>query len=344
MYSNKYHNIFAYYQRSKSDEAKIWTLEDNATKALVNVLEGIQSNSICEKKSDCISAFLKMLCPNTKCGFKGPYSFQLQVENPDICIVHKSYIRLLLIRPQWNSFPLGAIKGAKSTPGTRLDALIAGRSFALGCECKIHEATREGQLRGHCQALGIRPSRKQIVEVTWDVISKNLDNILSGCKQPSSICRFLISQFSEFLQDSNLNGFMGFTSEDFEYLAKSEDRQRKHADQRFSLQTKFDSLVGEVFDTKKLGYKEFTYPSVCLKHLKKRREYLYSVFTKQEIPKKVRSSLSEKQEHDYILRFSDVNAHIELGLDEGCFAVYAGAKSDLVKEIAKNWKPKGSKS
>lgn len=216
MSDNKYSNIFQYYRRDKNAKGSD-LLEDNATKALINVLEHINNYQLCPNRQYCIQRFLNRLCNPNITGLKKPLEFHLQKEKLDKHLTQNKK-GLLLIRHHMDKTPLPSLYGV-TAKNSRLDALIIGQDFALGCESKIFCKIDKKQLKGHLSKIQVKNpnSTKNIKTVTWKTVYEEIGRITNSCSQPAknALCAFLVRQFSEFLEAYSLAGFKGLNKEDF---------------------------------------------------------------------------------------------------------------------------------
>lgn len=214
----KGHNIFDYYRARKGCKNGNDILEDNVTKAFINVLEHI-NNFKCPNSEVCIEQFLNRIC---NCNMKGPLSFYLQVTRErtrrlPLQNIPRSERNLLLITSPRKRTPIASLGKVRADRNPRADALILGPNMALLIESKIESRVRLGQVKGELGLIGADKNDKRVIHKQWDHIYREIRNISSKCSQPSIRipCDFLTEQFCDLIDQKSLSGFKGFRKELF---------------------------------------------------------------------------------------------------------------------------------
>lgn len=199
-------NLFFYYRGRRPGDETVWEqqVEDNVTKALVNILELVPIEH-------CLLPFLKCLrIPIMRKGPLGSRQFGLQ-SLPQDSATHR-YLAVITGKKQ--STAERANKGEQS--GGRPDAwiYIPEQSLAVMIESKLGANVDKDQLRGHLLKAGWSEDtpRRQL---TWaDVYGC----FVGSCKEATEGAGLLLSQFLKFLEDMAMVPFHGFNENDFNFL------------------------------------------------------------------------------------------------------------------------------
>ena len=258
-----HHNIFYFYKGSQKDDSeRTRQLEDNTTKALINILENIDQEIVVK--------FLYYI---------GLSSFK--INNIQYCLqrnnIGKSSLRrkkelvLLAIVPEKkNILPISY----KNKNYSRPDAWIYNDDFAILLESKVVGCLDYSQMREHYKKLDIKSqSEPKLIEITWSDIYtffKSEIELLSKTKQ--TITKFLLGQFTEYLDMANLTEFTGFDSEFFDYFFYHDNEES-----RKWVKNKINSFVSLIFDEMSSVDKSF-YQSFDIGVLSKKKNYSWVAF------------------------------------------------------------------
>lgn len=201
----KYSNIFWHqgvkifeedFLRSEKGKLRVRHLENDVTKALLNVFEH------CSKKP--LGVFLQLLdvkqSPET-------FTFDFQTTNTETYRRKKNRIMLSLI----SAATRRESGSAYSVETSRPDACIFNEDTAILIEAKTQSPLIDEQVESHIKHyLGTAVKRV----LTWEDLSEKLKSIKS-----TDVCdKLLLSQFAEFLSLIGLAEFQGFSASDFEML------------------------------------------------------------------------------------------------------------------------------
>lgn len=220
----KHHNIFDYYRgKANGDDAsKEIALENNVTKALINVLE------LSDPESKISEDFIKWLADKASCGFRpriiSNYLLQTRPDRNEYYVSRERTKLLLGIVPygwEQNHIP------GKKRPTTRPDAWLIGRNFTILIESKCRGGLDKAQVEKHRELLYPHHEKKlRPVEVNWKDIHNRFRKLQKQetCTEKSN---FLIDQFCEFLNSHGLAGFRGFKQEHFDFPKKKGEKQEK---------------------------------------------------------------------------------------------------------------------
>lgn len=207
-----HHNIFYYYKGSKdSDQDRERQLEDNTTKALINTLEYGGPEVAYE--------FLSWLGINTTEHIK----FELQKKTiGEWKITSKSQRVLLALVPAKSTIA----KTEQSTKkDSRPDAWIYGDDFVVLIESKVVGGLNTTQMLYHMQKLQLNPNvTPQYEERTWADVHSFFSSTLNNLRSQS---KFIVSQFTQYLEWNNMSDFIGFNKEIFDYFITHDDEETR---------------------------------------------------------------------------------------------------------------------
>jgi hypothetical protein len=213
--SRPHHNVFFYYrgpsarQSRQEGERYQQQVEDNSTKALVNVLE--------HGGPDVARSFLRRFAPALADGWPPGASPELSLQRGPTGAL-PSGRRLLL-----GLSVLGQVDGplVASGDGSRVDAaiLVAGVGL-LAVEVKVVDDLDGPQLARHAQRWGVV---EEPLLARWaDVWRWARDERLPR----NGIAGFLLAQFCEYLEILGFAPWAGFRSEDFDFFLQPSWEQR----------------------------------------------------------------------------------------------------------------------
>jgi hypothetical protein len=214
-----HNNIFYFYrgakQRGQNQEQQ---LEDNATKALINLLQHCDSVVASE--------FLKSLGIKTD----NDNTIKFELQKPTIGhenISHRAQ-RLLLAIVEENDPENASICKKLNGPfegDSRPDAWIYGKDFVVLLESKIGDSPLElNQMRCHWQKLqnGVRPCTNSKI-LTWAEVHQFFANrlpiILPNLQGRD---KWLVEQFKQYLEWTGMTEFIGFEESVFEFFVHQE--------------------------------------------------------------------------------------------------------------------------
>jgi hypothetical protein len=208
-----YQNIFYYYRGAKeSDQERERQLEDNTTKALINTLQ--HCDTVVATK------FLEWV------EIKAPSETEYVLQKPTIGgeRIHFKSQRLLLgivgtskaanesISAQLTGTPVG---------DSRPDAWLYGKDFVVLLESKVGESALElDQMLCHWHKLRpdvYPPPRCRVL--TWAKVHNFFVDLLPALKDQN---RWLVEQFTEYLERTEMTDFVGFEEEIFEFFVRRE--------------------------------------------------------------------------------------------------------------------------
>jgi len=177
---------------------KVAHLENDVTKALINVLEHSKSKKV-------ISAFLQLIeikePPST-------FKFDFQITDKNKFRSHKNRVMLCIVSDylQKKSSPTYSVK--KSIP----DACIYNDNTAILIEVKTQSPLIEEQIEKHIENyFGTKTKRRTL---QWELISEKLKTISIS----NPVDKLLIKQFCDFLELIGIAEFNGFRKSDFRML------------------------------------------------------------------------------------------------------------------------------
>lgn len=213
--SRPHHNVFFYYRGPSARESRQegeryqQQVEDNSTKALVNVLE--------HGGRDVARSFLRRFAPALADGWPPGALPELFLQRGPTGAL-PSGRRLLL-----GLSLLGQVDGplVASGAGSRVDAaiLVAGVGL-LTIEVKVVDDLDGPQLARHAQRWGVV---EEPLLVRWaDVWRWARDERL----RPDGVAGFLLSQFCEYLEILGFAPWAGFRGEDFDFFLQPSWEQR----------------------------------------------------------------------------------------------------------------------
>ncbi|MCE5251230.1 hypothetical protein LLG96_13520 [bacterium] len=223
-----HHNIFYYYRGARQEDSEFERqLEDNTTKALINVLEHC-SQTVLQK-------FLEWL------GIVaiGKTNFELQRKTiGDAKIKGKSKKLLLGLVPEQSAKQPTSenisdrednrkdIKeGIKndSREDSRPDAWIYGDNYVILIESKVVGNLDPVQMRFHRQKLQIDPNLQDHDDVRkWAEVHRFFAGILPELSDKN---KWLVTQFIQYLEDISMAEFTGFKPEVFDYFIAHDDEE-----------------------------------------------------------------------------------------------------------------------
>ena len=201
-------NLFYYYRgpSRRFDAETIWDtqLEDNTTKALVNVFDALPFKTG-------LAPFLGLIGVEVEDLADKSLGTELQ-RIPEVAKQAEQRFAVL-------------ITPAKALPATiqvggRPDAIIFARdgSFACVIESKIFRWFSQQQLEGHLSALGW-PAEIPWKRVSWEEIHTAYQE-MDGLAEPAVTLR---RHFTEYLDMIGLAPFAGFNEQDFDYFVRPAD-------------------------------------------------------------------------------------------------------------------------
>jgi len=241
---NGHHNIFNYYRGpsklgDEADEGRYHQqLEDNTTKALINLLR--------HSPPSLTTSFLARCVPGIEAALEevDGFDYGLQVPKPSVP-PSDPMRRLIGLSPMDHIDP---DSWSRKGTGSRVDAMIqAPAKSTIVIEVKINGALDGSQLLRHAKAWGVpypsppyppadRPA--EWILVSWkDVYTWARDRLGSVSGEPT---RFLLGQFIEYLEDTSLAPFSGFRRADFKFFESKPDSRRP--ENLMELKTRLDAL------------------------------------------------------------------------------------------------------
>jgi hypothetical protein len=249
-------NLFFYYAGSSNVEGgRERQIEDNTTKALVNLLE---LSARFGKRSEIADPFLRWIGAGAKRG--GFIRFALQRATIGEVALSRAKTKVLLgIAP----LPLSAeVKLTPASGDSRPDAWIWGPDFAVCLETKVVGAFDVDQLNRHADTLGnLDPPLLK----TWREVYEYFARALAALnRQPGSdTAKLLLTQFLEYLrtiayrQGIMMEEFAGFRPDHFEacIVIQGEDAE----DNRRSVQHYLRQFMDEVREQLPSSLSHFSY-------------------------------------------------------------------------------------
>jgi len=203
----KYSNIFWHQgvkifgrevHEGKRGWLKISHLENDVTKALINLFQHCSDSVLRE--------FLRLIgvkqAPET-------FDYDFQVTDSEAYRNKNHRIMLSIIAANTPRRSNPSYSADKSVP----DACIFNKDNAILIESKTQSPLIDEQIKSHIKHYLGTATKERII--TWEEISEKLNMLKKGI---SSQDRFLISQFTEFLELIGIAEFSGFTSDDFGML------------------------------------------------------------------------------------------------------------------------------
>jgi len=337
-----YHNIFNYYTRlsrsEESEDRKEDVLEDNVTKALINVLELSDSESKVRQR------FVRWLSAQGGVRLSpGITDYFLQTTKPpnhaEITKSGRTKFILGIVPRGWKNC---AEEGWQRKKTTIPDAWLVGKNWTAIIESKCRKGLDKAQIEGHRKHLRCR--KRIAIQVDWKDMHNLFDELAkTGTVTPKD--RFLLVQFCEFLRLNGLAGFPGFTHEDFKFLCMGESAKRDNLSLRGELIGKLWALAEDLWESDNIKemYPWYSDPSTSL--LYKPRESASFFFVDQEIPKEEQRRLEKlsnsasyrKKERELLDKIKESRFFVEVLLDgaySGYVEVYAGAQASALQSLA----------
>jgi hypothetical protein len=214
-----YQNIYFYYRGpsakalDESEPAMDRQLEDNTTKALINVLE--------HSAPSLTASFLRKILGEPVAAKVGRFVHSLQGAEKS---AKRARRRWLVAISMLGSE--GVIEDASDDPLAigRIDAAIARPDDLLVVFEVIVGSGQLGrlQLDQHAKKWGIAKKARRYVR--WEEVYDWAEEELKASYDP--ITRFLLSQFLEFLELTGLSPFRGLRDEDFEFFVTREPERQ----------------------------------------------------------------------------------------------------------------------
>jgi hypothetical protein len=229
-----HHNIFYFYKGGQEDDnARTRQLEDNTTKALINVLENIDLQITVK--------FLRYIGVSVE-----------EINNVQCCLQKndigtsalqrkKELILLAIVPERKNELLITKIDKHHSRP----DAWIYGDKYAILVESKVVGYLDYSQMREHYKKLGINSKRKpEYYEITWGEVQRFFKNELNSLSNNANSSKtFLLNQFTEYLDMCNLTDFNGFDSDFFDYFFSHDNEES-----RIWVKRKINSFASMIFN------------------------------------------------------------------------------------------------
>jgi hypothetical protein len=244
MARDRYHNVFYYYKgpSKPGDEADEnrhhQQLEDNTTKALVNLLE--------YSPPSLTTSFLVRFVPAIAAELDAVDSFEYDLHEQEPSEPPADPIRCLIgLSPLCKIAP---DSWSRQGTGSVVDAAIRapGKSTVV-IEVKINGPLDGAQLIRHANAWGVPcPSPPhppadlpaEWILISWkDIYAWAREEFDSASGEPT---RFLLGQFVEYLEHTSLAPFSGFQQADFRFFESAPDRRPPI--QLDELKTRLDGL------------------------------------------------------------------------------------------------------
>jgi len=242
-----HHNIFYFYKGGQEDDnARTRQLEDNTTKALINILENIDRQITVK--------FLRYIGVSVEEINNVQYCLQKNDIGTSALQRKKELILLAIVPERKNELLVTKIEKHHSRP----DAWIYGDEYAILVESKVVGYLDYSQMREHYQKLDVNSKRKpEYYEITWGEVQlffKNELNSLDNDVNASNL--FLLNQFTEYLDMCNLTDFNGFDSDFFDYFFSHDNEES-----RIWVKNKINSFASLIFNemskVDKLFYQDF---------------------------------------------------------------------------------------
>ncbi len=215
MSTDPYQNIYYYYRGPRSKEsAKIKRtyeiqLENNTTKALINTLKHC-SPKVCQ---DFLIKMLKIPIENND------FKYILQTQT-----IGEQKIKERLYRILWvlcskakceKKIILPKKKITPSLEKSLPDAWIWNKDTIILIESKTQAPVDINQLMKHRELLILN---SVLIISHWEDIHSYFVNLLRICKNILDKDRFLLEQFSKYLELVSLSSFSGWNDEDFDFF------------------------------------------------------------------------------------------------------------------------------
>ena len=217
---DRHHNVFYYFRgpskaasASEQEEAEHQQVEDNTTKALINVLE--------HGAPDLTASFLARFVPYAAAQGRSPAAYFLQ-RGPDSDPAEPTWMLGLSVLGELDPASISA----PDVGGSRIDAAVQLRGSALVLiEVKVVEYLDYQQLCRHAKRWRIPvlssdprswPADGQWKLARWADVYRWARDALA--EVTDSVSRFLLQQFAEYLELVGLAPFNGFREEHFEFF------------------------------------------------------------------------------------------------------------------------------
>lgn len=224
-----HHNIFGYYRgpsgSGAGEQDRVHRqVEDNTTKALINVLE--------HSAPDVLRGFLDRFVPELVALTRAGHDRHFLQRGPTASVPGPRY--LLAISPQGE---IAAESWRMSTEGgSRVDASIQpGRGGLLVIEVKTASELDGAQLLRHAAAWSIEPAtvpvghNGAVIPTTWRLAAwSDVWRWAIDAQRPpaDNVSVFLLNELTEYLEILGLAPWGGFRPEDFKPVATSSYEQR----------------------------------------------------------------------------------------------------------------------
>ncbi len=217
----------------ESDAAHTRQLEDNVTKALVNVL--FHAEPLVWRR------FLEEVV-GLPASASGQPQFAMQRGLTAGDVRGRGQRVLLGLVPPGQDGPAKDGTRRALTDARRPDATIRGEDFAVLVEAKVEGGLDDSQWRGHAEALrGDEPDAPITERVrTWGHVHQCFSTLRRDLAA-GGLSAWLVDQFLEYLRLEHLAGFAGFDAEMFDYF---EDRDDEN--QRAMVRRTVAALAGEL--------------------------------------------------------------------------------------------------
>lgn len=234
MEKDLHHNLFGCYQGSSKDSE---ALENNVTKALINVLE-LSGGTLQQQFVDWLSDLSpKNLDPLL------PVGFMLQASPAKL---RGPRVKLLIgIKPNWANWSSRAKRRRSDRRERIYDGAIIGRHWIVAIESKIRSGMDADQFEDQRLLLGGNAAK---IELTWKQVHDFLKCEFpkrSNTKQ-EPVCEFMTAQFCEYLEKIDLVGFQGFHEELFNCVGDNGAWTMGRDDVREQLSTRMYALAHDL--------------------------------------------------------------------------------------------------
>lgn len=237
-------NIFYYYKsqwrRTRDEFLYDPQLENNTTKALINVLEFCHPNTA-------LRSFLELLTTKVNEGNglyldlwqqDKVYHFALQT-NPSA--VAEAWQKVLVTITLTHATRENDEPSQQQTGG-RPDAWIfSGTDLAIMIESKLSPNVDKKQLQGHLKAVGWCEFSR--VDIRWQDIYQCMRGTAAACREGKD--RFITHQFLNYLEVMGMSPFQGFRNADFDLFISYDE----NADYRPVVKKKLTDFAQVVYDS-----------------------------------------------------------------------------------------------
>lgn len=204
-------------------------MEDNATKALINVLDLADRKVV-------LKPFLARFC---RVHARDVASVEFALQRPDIRQPQMPQRVALVIAPVAGWARAGAHRPDQGRP----DAWIwEPGAFAVLIENKVKgQATRQQICRHIAGACGWTPSNSNTLCATWAQVHDFFRTLMQSASAWDPKTAFLVRQFEEYLRMTNLSASTVLELDDFAYFATPE--KERHPDRKAAVERKFCDLA-----------------------------------------------------------------------------------------------------